>query len=494
MGDESIEILAAFTGGILFELDGEGRYLRILSGDSVLLARPPHELIGRTVRDVLGSAGEPFEGICRRVAATGVVETYDYVLDVAAGRRSFRCEARRRIDEQGRATVLLLTRDVTDQTELQAKLIAAERFAAVGTMAASVAHEVRQPLAFATTSLEVLARSVATCCPTDARAAEALAHVRDAVNRMTEIAASIGMVATNRRSTPTTTSVLGPLEAALDLCASELGGRTHVCVDVDDAARVQATEGELCQVLVNVIVNAAQSMDPAKVQDNEIRAYTVRHGDMVRIGVRDTGSGIAPDVLGRIFDPFFTTKEEGRGTGLGLYVSRRIVERWGGRIGVTSTPGRGTTVEIDLPAAASTNASPKPPPVGGEPRRLRILVIDDEKTFLRSLQLVLEDTHDVTPVSNAQDALELLDADPQRFDAVLCDLSMPVIDGVAFYEHMKRLGISDRFVLMTGGAYTPRATTFLATVQCARIAKPFTPAQLTAVLARVTNDAAAPRE
>lgn len=486
MGDESIEILAAFTGGILFELDGEGHYLRILTGDSALLARPPSELIGRTVKEILGPAGEPFEAICRRVFQTGVLETLDYVLDVPAGRRNFRCEARRRIDEQGNATVLLLTRDVTDETELQAKLIAAERLAAVGTVAASVAHEVRQPLAFATTSLEVLARELGGSSPNNERAVEALAHVRDAINRMTAIASSVGMVATNR-STRLTTTVRAPLDAALDLCASELRGRTHVCVEVDNEVSVRAPAGELCQVLSNVILNAAQAMNPAHAQDNEIRAYTERDGDMIRIGVRDTGSGIAPDVLERIFDPFFTTKEEGRGTGLGLYLSKRIVERWGGRIGVKSKLGTGTTVEIELPIDLSKDRSPAPPPLQDGRRRLAILVIDDERTFLRSLELVLEDTHDVTPCSNANEALQLVAKDPHRFDAVLCDLSMPGLDGVAFFEEMRRLGVADRFVLMTGGAFTPRTTTFLAGVQCARIAKPFTPDQLEAVLQKVTS-------
>jgi signal transduction histidine kinase len=497
MGDDSIEILAAFTGGILFELDGEGRYLRILSGDSVLLARPPSELIGRHIRDVLGAPGEPFHAICRRVADTGAVETYDYVLDVPAGRRNFRCEARRRIDENGTASVLLLTRDVTDETALQAKLIAAERLAAVGMFAASVAHEVRQPLAFATTSLEVLARELEAVAPTNERATEALAHVRDAISRMAEIASSVGMVATNPSTRPTTT-VRAPLDAALDLCASELRGRTHVCVEVDAEVRVRAPQGELCQVLSNVILNAAQAMNPALAAENEIRAYTERDGDMIRIAIRDTGSGIAPDVLERIFDPFFTTKEDGRGTGLGLYLSRRIVERWGGRISVTSKRGTGTTVEIELPIDLSKDRSPAPPPLRDDGKqRLRILVIDDEATFLRSLVLVLEDMHDVTPCSNAKEALELVRKDPFAFDAVLCDLSMPQFDGAAFYEEMKRLGAADRFVLMTGGAYTSRTTAFLANAQCARIEKPFTPDQLDAVLAKVTakltRDDAAPR-
>jgi DNA-binding NtrC family response regulator len=106
---------------------------------------------------------------------------------------------------------------------------------------------------------------------------------------------------------------------------------------------------------------------------------------------------------------------------------------------------------------------------------------------------VLEDRHDVTPCSNAKDALDLVRQAPPRFDAILCDLSMPGLDGVAFFEETKRLGLSDRFILMTGGSFTPRTTEFLASVQCARIAKPFTPDQLDAVLRKVTSGVATPR-
>src|SRR5262245_51646569 len=86
MEDESIEIFAGFIGGILLELDREGQYLRVLTGDSQLLARPASDLPGRTVREVLGPAAEPFEAMFRRVVDTGVAETYDYTLDVPAGR------------------------------------------------------------------------------------------------------------------------------------------------------------------------------------------------------------------------------------------------------------------------------------------------------------------------------------------------------------------------------------------------------------------------
>jgi len=119
---------------------------------------------------------------------------------------------------------------------------------------------------------------------------------------------------------------------------------------------------------------------------------------------------------------------------------------------------------------------------GGGPQRLRLLVVDDEPSFLRSLELVLEDTHDVTICQRSPDALALVRDDPARFDVILCDLSMPEIDGVAFYQRLKELGLDDRFVLMTAGAFSPRGEAFLREAPCRQIAKPFTPDTLLALL------------
>jgi DNA-binding NtrC family response regulator len=123
-------------------------------------------------------------------------------------------------------------------------------------------------------------------------------------------------------------------------------------------------------------------------------------------------------------------------------------------------------------------------------RRLHILVIDDEPRFLESLSLALGDDHDVETTSSAKTALELLTAHangagPQPFDVVLCDLAMPEIDGVTFYERMQAMGIADRFVLMTGGAFAPRAASFVESRACPSISKPFLLERLLALLDRV---------
>jgi two-component system, NtrC family, sensor kinase len=479
--EERFVVLSAFVGGLFFEFDAGGTYLDIWAAEPRLLARPRSDLLGRTVVDVFGEdVGGRFRDVIARVYATGLAETIEYVIDVPAGRRSFRCEARRTRGPGDALRVTFLVRDITEETELKAKLVEAERFAGMGLLAASIGHEIRQPLAFATTSLAVIARDV----PLSGNAGEALAHVQDAIRRIGEIVANVGVVARARGAAMT--DVRRPISAAVDLCASALQGRATLDVDVPDQLYAAINESELCQVITNLLLNAAHAVAPRKPHRISVRASAVM--DKVRIVVADDGGGIHPADVPRIFDPFFTTKGEG-GTGLGLFVSRRLVESAGGTLTVDSELGVGTTVAIELPLADD-----EPPPssrhlsgIGDSARRLRILVIDDERSFLRSLELALGDLHEVVAEGRSEAALVLLRADPSRFDAVLCDLAMPEIDGVAFYKHADDLGIAKRFVLMTAGAFAPHADDFLRRSPVRRITKPFTIERLLALLEKVAS-------
>jgi signal transduction histidine kinase/ActR/RegA family two-component response regulator len=495
---EFLGVLTAYVGGILFEFDSDGRYLTIVTGSVGLLARPVAELAKLTIDEVLGNdVGETFHAAIRRVIDTGHPESLEYTVPALAGRRSFRCEIRPSPWAQAepeRKTAVLLVRDVTEEMQLKAKLVEAERLAAMGLVAASIAHEIRQPLAFATTSADVLARELERLgSPVGGRAAEALEHVRDAIRRIGGIAASVNLVVPDRQH-DTRTDIRRPIEAAVDLCASELQGRAKVTLDIPDMPRVMVNEGELCQVIANLLLNAAHAVEarddgtPSGPEHRRIHV-TARlvEGARVRISVSDDGCGISPSVVDRVFDPFFTTKAAGRGTGLGLFVSRRIIEQAGGTLKIEPNVDHGTTVHVILSSTAS-----EPPPSSVQPRRplkrLRVLVIDDEPSFLRSLELVLEDTHDVVVCLRSVEALATVRANPKRFDAILCDLSMPEIDGVAFYRHMEELKVADRFVLMTAGAFTPRGETFLREAKCRSIGKPFTVDKLLSVLSKAGRD------
>ena len=488
---ERLEVFGAFMGGIIFEFDQQCRFVRVWTAQPGLLAAPAEELIGRTVREALGDdSGAIFDEAAARVLATGEPTAVDYTLDVPAGRRTFSAELRPREGaDGGPPTFTMLTRDVTEAKELEGKLLQAERLAALGLLAASVGHEIRQPLSYVLASLEVMERELQSL-PLNERASTSLSNIRTGSRRIAEIAASLDLLAGRRKRTPAPIDVRVPLQAALDLCASELASHA-LDRDTPELPRVRGDESELCQVFANVVLNAAQALDPlARSGPQRVTVRSALAGDHVRVTISDTGSGIATEHLARVFDPFFTTKDKGRGTGLGLFISRGIVEAQGGSLRIRSEPGRGTTVEVLLPIAEPALAV-RAPAASIHPdetrRRLEVLLVDDEPRFLQSLRLALEQDHDVEVQGRGADALALLAQHPTRYDIVLCDLAMPDVDGVAFYEKMAALGVASRFILMTGGAFTPRAADFIAATPCPMIAKPFQLEELLALLDSVAR-------
>ncbi|MBS2013662.1 MAG: response regulator [Deltaproteobacteria bacterium] len=495
---DRLEVLTAFTGGIVFEFDREGTYLRVWTGDPALLARPASDLIGRNVAEVVsGPEGIAFQDVFRRVHDSGAPESFEYSLDVQAGRRIFSCEARahERASGAGGRTVTLLVRDVTAAKELEGKLVQAERLAALGLLAASVGHEIRQPLAYLLASVDALGRAAPTT--EGAAIASSLENVRKGASRIAEIVATLDTFARQRQRETTTFDVRRSLRAAIDLCASELDGRAEVAMEIVEPLPVRGDEGELTQVFANLLLNAAHAIAkrPPGAPLGHVAVRATKNDKTVRISVADDGTGISPEDRTRIFDPFFTTKEPGRGTGLGLFISRNIVVAHGGTLEVESTPGVGTTVFVSLVSAEPdgprrTTSDVRPRAVTPR-RRLSVLIVDDERRFLDSLRLVLDGIHDVVIENDARKAMTLVEADPVRFDVVLCDLSMPAFDGPAFHARMKELGVDGRFVLMTGGAYTPHAADFLQANACPRIEKPFRAEALLALLEEITRSRSA---
>jgi signal transduction histidine kinase len=144
--------------------------------------------------------------------------------------------------------------------------------------------------------------------------------------------------------------VHGCVEHALRMAHDDIAERATVVRELEPVRRVLASEGQLSQVLLHLLLNAAQAISPGQPERNEIRVRAEPDGDRVRIEVSDTGCGIAPELLGRVFDPFFTTKDAGQGAGLGLSIAKNIVGSLGGEIALSSEPGAGTTVKLWLPA------------------------------------------------------------------------------------------------------------------------------------------------
>jgi two-component system cell cycle sensor histidine kinase/response regulator CckA len=253
------------------------------------------------------------------------------------------------IVEGGTVTsVLIVSHDMTERRQMLASLAEKERLASVGMLAASVAHEIMNPLTYVLANLDFVVgeRSV-----DPARNTRALVEAREGARRMQQIVWDLRALGRTGGEELFYVDPRTVLEIALRLSGPEVAHTASVVLELDDVPCVLASESRLCQVFINLLVNAAQAMETRASEGRQIRVKT-RHDEsanLVGIEVADNGEGIAADRMTRIFEPFYTTKATG--TGLGLSICRDIVERMGGRIDVASNVGTGTTFTVWLSTA-----------------------------------------------------------------------------------------------------------------------------------------------
>jgi CheY-like chemotaxis protein len=265
---------------------------------------------------------------------------------------------------------------------------------------------------------------------------------------------------------------------------NEIRHRALLVKDFGETPPIEANEGRLAQVFLNLLLNAAQAIPEGNASGHEIRVVTRTSGDNVTVEISDTGAGIPPEHLGRLFEPFFTTKPIGVGTGLGLSVCHGIVKSLGGTIEAKSVQGKGATFLVTLPignppSADLDGAGARAAPAG----RSRVLLVDDDPLVLTAVKRILRG-HDVSSIQDSREALSLLQADG-GFDLILCDLMMPNFSGIELYEVLKKTAphLLSRIVFLTGGAFTPQSREFLDRLQSPYIEKPFDPDALLALVA-----------
>jgi PAS domain S-box-containing protein len=249
--------------------------------------------------------------------------------------------------------MLVIARNTTERRGMVARLAEKERLTSVGMLSASVAHEIMNPLTYVLGNLDF---ALSERCPPGARRTKAILDAREGAARMQRIVWDLRSLARAGTEDLFYVDVRSVIETALRLAGPELAKNVTVQVDLEEVPGVLASESRLCQVFINLVLNAVQAMSDLAPEERKITIRT-KHDErrsMVGVDVSDTGSGILPEHLPRIFDPFFTTKETG--TGLGLSISHESVARMGGKIDVTSERGRGTTFTVWL---STTRQAPK---------------------------------------------------------------------------------------------------------------------------------------
>jgi PAS domain S-box-containing protein len=399
---------------------------------------------------------------------------------------------------EGVPSILTMARDVTERRTLEARLEQADRLAALGTMAAGVAHEINNPLAYLMLNLEWIARKLPEASPDSASIeglTEMLKEARLGAERVATIVRELRSFSRADGDTRRLVDLEAVVRSAIRIAWHEVRHRARVSTFFSPILPLWANESRVEQVALNLLLNAAQSMPEGRTE-NDIR-ISVRPGEPGRavLEVADNGQGIPPEVVARIFDPFFTTKPPGIGTGLGLSICHGIVSSLGGHITVHSTPGEGTTFRVVLPTATDEESAAASEPAR-EPisersgKRARVLVVDDEIQIANTLRELLSIEHDVFATTSGRDALGLVRAG-QDFDVIFCDLMMPGMGGIELFRRIRdqRRGLERRIVFMTGGAFTTRAAEFLASVDNRRIEKPFS----LGLVERIVREMSGPR-
>jgi len=381
---------------------------------------------------------------------------------------------------------VVVFRDITERVKMEKRLALSERLSALGTMAAELAHEINNPLAYVTLNVTFVLDALAAVGPDGEPAFRPTReHVEELKKALEEASAGCGsarkIVHDMRRfvrvDTGARTLVDLPdvLNSAARMTANAIRHHALLRFAYGTTPFVEAEEGQLIQVFTNLLVNAYHAIGEGNSTEHEIRIVTFTdEGGRAVVEVHDTGCGIPRENLSGIFDPFFTTKKMGEGTGLGLSICHGIVTGLGGRITVDSEVGRGSMFRVVLPPGGRRREEPdSAEAIALSPKRGRVLIVDDEVALGTALSRVLRREHTVVVEVSARDALARLGK--EDFDVIFCDLMMPGMSGVEFYETLARSNpaAARRVVFMTGGAFTTRSRSFLASVANVSIAKPF---------------------
>jgi signal transduction histidine kinase/ActR/RegA family two-component response regulator len=342
------------------------------------------------------------------------------------------------------------------------------RGVSMGMLAAGLAHEINNPLSYTFGNLELIEQALLRgdwSHSPDLRE-ELLEYVREALdgtNRVAKIVDDLKALVRGEDTESGAVDVADVIAAALRMANNWLRHKAQVVSEI--AAPLPAAVGtntKLGQVIVNLLMNAAEALPEGASADHTIRVSAEADDENVLIKISDSGQGIPEAYRDRLFDPFFTSRP-GVGMGMGLAVCKHIVRGFGGALRIISDVGAGTTVTVILPrvekddAPNGTTARAKRIGVG----RLRLLVVDDEESVLLMLGKHLA-AHETVLLGSGCEAIEFLEED-RDFDAIVCDVQMGDYSGIQVHAKVATIDpdLAQRMVFITGGAFTDAARQFL---------------------------------
>ncbi len=466
-------------------LDSDGRILAVQGGQNDRLALPDR-IIGRCIQNVpIEGLGGRFLGALIAARENREVVDFEYKLPIDGVERNY--EARILPLVNGR--LLAVIRNITDRTHAEQERNRASRLDSIGLLAGGIAHDFNNLMMVVLANLSIVQMEA-----NGEESQEILEETRLAVLRTRDLTQQLLTFARGGEPIKKTTS-MGDLireSAAFAL----RGSKATFDLQIDpDLQPVEADQGQMSQVLNNLIINADQAMPSggtirivaSNALPDECSMTRSLNRRCVKIAVIDQGVGIAPDQIDRIFDPYYTTK--GRGSGLGLTTCHSIIQKHGGCLAVNSKLNQGTTFTIFLPASDSSLTPSRPASRSMRQGHGLILLMDDEEDVLRSSRRMLQALgYEVVCARHGAEAVELFKAqlDVRPFDAVIMDLTIPGgLGGAETIELLRDIDPHVKAIVSSGYSNNPVMANHLHFGFRGVLAKPYDLRRLGAILSGI---------
>jgi two-component system, cell cycle sensor histidine kinase and response regulator CckA len=498
--ERELRTLTEHAPDIISRFDGDLKYLFINLAVEAVTGISAADFLGKMPRDMglPESLVDQWEMAVRSVLQTGEGMTIEQEFPIQAASRYYQTRFVPEFGSEGSVeTVLGITRDITEQKQLQAQLFRAQRLESLGRFSSGIAHDMNNIL----TPILAVAQLLPMKLPQlDAQSQHLLQMLEDSARRGSDLVKQILTFSRGLEGVQSSVQIeqiLGEIEQILRSTFPQ-----WITLVIDRPAKSQlwqvlADATQLHQVLMNFCVNARDAMPEAGVlkitaENRRLDAadtgidLEAKPGNYVVVTISDTGVGIPQHYIDRIFEPFFTTKEVGKGTGLGLATAIGIIKNHGGFVTVRSEVGQGTQFQIFLPAitqSVSPTENKHRYPIGqGEV----ILVVDDEAQIRETLRITLEYyNYQVITAKNGIEAIAIYTERQRSIDCVLMDIKMPSMDGMSAIPIITQLNPQVKIIVFSGTA-TGESLASLSNIQ-AFLPKPYTAEALLETLHRILN-------
>ena len=363
-------------------------------------------------------------------------------------------------DQSGKIVGILSTAEnITREIDLEKQLLQSQKMEAIGTLAGGIAHDFNNILTSIINSTELAIGDIAP----ESQTSKDLERVLKAARRGGRVVKQIlafskpsqeGFRPTNL--TAVVTEVVGLLEISLP---GNIEMRSYISPDI---GCILADPTQIYQTLMNLCTNAFQALkesggtlqirlEETNLPVEEAKVHNLEAGDYIQLTVADDGPGIAPAIIDKIFDPFFSTKDKTEGTGLGLTVVHGIVKAHQGGLRVDSEENLGTSFRLFFPKIFSTDDHPEHEKVYFGSRGGAILFVEDDEDQLHTTPRILENVgYSVTATGLPRQALDLITADPKKFDLLITDYDMPAINGIQLIQQIHAINPKIPSILISG--------------------------------------------